>query len=264
MKILCIGDIVGGPGREAIEKLLPQLRQTEGINFVIANAENASGGSGLLPKHADAIFSFGVDVITLGDHVWDKKEIYPYLESQTRIVRPINFPPGAPGKGYVIVPGPNNTPIAVVNLLGRTFMKYQVECPFRAYDWIHTIVGVQAKVIIVDMHAETTSEKIAIGHYLDGRVSLVFGTHTHIQTADETILSKGTAYITDLGMSGPRDSVIGQNKEKIIERFLTSLPHKFEVAENPAALSGVIVDIDESTGKALAIKRVYLPFVPQA
>jgi 2',3'-cyclic-nucleotide 2'-phosphodiesterase len=257
MKILCIGDIVGRPGREFYHKALKPLKEELGIDFVIANGENASGGAGIMPTVADDIFAAGTDVITLGDHTWDKKEIFEYIRTSKRTVRPANFPDGTPGHGWCIVKSAGGVKIAVINLLGRVFMRYNVNCPFKEFDKIVEEIGKEASVIVVDMHAETTSEKVAFGHYADGRASIVFGTHTHIQTADETILPRKTAYITDLGMTGPYDSVIGQNKEKIIARFLTSMPHKFEVAQDGVRLSGIVVDVDESTGRARSIARVH-------
>jgi metallophosphoesterase (TIGR00282 family) len=259
MNILCIGDIVGRPGREAVAHTLPKIKKEYAIDLVIANAENASGGSGLIPKNADEILSFGVDVMTMGDHVWDKPDIFPYLqEHPQKIIRPANFPEGNPGAGWTIAETPRGDKVGVINLLGRTFMRYNVLCPFLTLDAVVAKVKEQAQVIIVDMHAETTSEKVALGHYSDGRVSLVFGTHTHIQTADEKILPQGTAYITDLGMSGPYDSVIGQDKQKIITRFLTSMPHKFEVARATGTVHGVIVKVDPKTGKAEGITRLQM------
>jgi len=259
MNILCIGDIVGRPGREAVAYALPKIKKEHGIDFVIANAENASGGSGLIPKNADEILSFGVDVMTMGDHVWDKPEIYPYLqEHQDRIIRPANFPEGTPGVGWTITRAANGIKVGVINLLGRTFMRYNVSCPFRMLENVITEIKDEVSVIIVDMHAETTSEKVAMGHFSDGKVSLVYGTHTHIQTADEKILPLKTAYITDLGMSGPYDSVIGQDKTKIITRFLTSMPNKFEVAQSPATVHGVIVKVDSNTGRAEGITRLQM------
>jgi len=259
MNILCIGDIVGRPGREAVAFALPKIKKEHAIDFVIANAENASGGSGLIPKNAEEIFGFGVDVITMGDHVWDKPEIFPYLQEQTqKIVRPANFPEGVPGVGWTITTANNGVRLCVINLLGRTFMRYNVLCPFLTLDGIIAKIKDQVSVIIVDMHAETTSEKVAMGHFSDGKVSAVYGTHTHIQTADEKILPQGTAYITDLGMSGPYDSVIGQDKAKIITRFLTSMPNKFEVAQAPGTLHGVVVKIDPKTGKAEGITRLQM------
>ncbi len=257
MNILCIGDIVGQPGREALAKALPKLKQEHSIDFVIANAENASGGCGLTPKNAEEIFACGVDVITLGDHAWDKPEIYPYLQEHThKIIRPANFPDGAPGAGWAVAAASNGAKVGVINLLGRTFMRYNVNCPFLALEAIAAKIAVQTPVIIVDMHAETTSEKVAMGHFADGKVSLVFGTHTHVQTADEKILPQQTGYITDLGMSGPYDSVIGQDKTKIITRFLTSMPQKFDVAQGEAELHGVMVQVDANSGRARQIKRI--------
>ncbi len=256
MNILCIGDIVGRPGREALAKHLPVIRKEHAIDCVIVNGENAAGGSGILPKHANEIFALGVDVITLGDHTWDKKEIYPYLNDTTNIIRPANFPDGAPGRGWVVVEPKKGIKIGVINLLGRTFMRYNVNCPFKMLDQILAEISPLTPIIILDMHAETTSEKVAMGHYANGRLSGMFGTHTHIQTADDKILPGGTAYITDLGMSGPYDSVIGQNKERILERFLTSLPQKFEVAESEATLCGAVISVDEKTGRASRIVRL--------
>ena len=236
---------------------LPRIKKEHGIDLVIANAENASGGSGLIPKNADEILDFGVDVMTMGDHVWDKPDIYPYLqEHQQKIIRPANFPEGVPGVGWTIVTAANATKVGVINLLGRTFMRYNVSCPFKMLEAIVDQMKEQVAVIIVDMHAETTSEKVAMGHFADGKVSLVYGTHTHIQTADEKILPQGTAYITDLGMSGPYDSVIGQDKTKIITRFLTSMPIKFEVAQSPGTVHGVVINVDPKTGRAGKITRL--------
>ena len=257
MNILCIGDIVGRPGREAVAYAVAKIKKEQPIDLVIANAENASGGSGLIPKNAQELFSGGVDVITMGDHVWDKPDIFPYLQEQKhKIVRPANFPDGAPGAGWTIFQTASGVKVGVINLLGRTFMRYNVSCPFLMLEAIVAEIRTQVSVIIVDMHAEATSEKVAMGCYSDGKVSLVFGTHTHIQTADEKIFPQGTAYITDLGMSGPYDSVIGQNKEKIITRFLTSMPCKFEVAQSPGTVHGVIVKVDPQTGKSEGITRI--------
>ncbi len=265
MKILCIGDIVGRPGREAVKFALPRIKEEHGIDFVIANAENASGGSGLIPKNADEILGFGVDVMTMGDHVWDKQEIFLYLqEKNQKIVRPANFPEGVPGVGWTIAQASNGVKVAVINLLGRTFMRYNVLCPFLTLEAIVAKIKDQAAVIIVDMHAETTSEKVALGHFSDGKVSLVYGTHTHVQTADEKILPQGTAYITDLGMTGPYDSVIGQDKTKIITRFLTSMPQKFEVAQAPGTVHGVIVQVNASTGRAEGIARLQMAHMATA
>lgn len=256
MNILCLGDIVGRPGREALAKHLSQIKKEHAIDCTIVNGENSAGGSGILPKHAKEMFELGVDAITLGDHVWDKKEICSYLDETSNIVRPANFPEGAPGHGWAVVPVANGIKVGVINLLGRSFMRYNVDCPFRKLDDILKEIAPLTSIIILDMHAETTSEKVAMGHYADGRISAAVGTHTHIQTADETILPRGTAYITDLGMSGPYDSVIGQNKDKILKRFLTGLPQKFEVAELGVKLCGVVIRVDERTGQASHISRL--------
>ena len=256
MKILCIGDIVGKPGRYAVERLIPELKREYKLDVVIANAENAAGGSGLTSKIAKQLFNAGCDVLTLGDHVWDQKEIEEYLEKADSVIRPANFPEGCPGKGWCIKKTVEGKKIGIVNVLGRGFMRYQMACPFRAIEQIVADIQKETNVIVVDIHAETTSEKVAMGHFCDGKVSAVVGTHTHIQTADEKILPNGTAYITDLGMVGPYDSVIGQNKENIIERFLKSMPIRFKVAKNEIKLCGVVLDIDEKTGMACKIIRI--------
>lgn len=256
MNILCIGDIVGRPGRDALMRSLVRVKEAHAVDLVIVNGENAAGGSGITPKQVAEIHAAGADVITLGDHVWDKVEINAYLNEHDNIIRPANFPEGAPGRGYTIVSTKTGIKVGVINLLGRTFMRYQVECPFRSLERIVAEIRNVTPVIILDMHAETTSEKVAMGHFSDGSVSCVFGTHTHIQTADERILPKGTAYITDLGMTGPQDSVIGQDKVRIMARFLTSLPQKFEVAEGNAWLQGILVRIDPATGSAQSIVRI--------
>jgi metallophosphoesterase (TIGR00282 family) len=259
MKILCVGDIVGKPGRDALEKCLPELKTKYDLDFIIVNSENAAGGSGLTSKIAKQFIEWGCDVLTLGDHVWDQKELEIFLNQTNRVIRPANFPDGAPGVGWCIQMTKNGQKIGVINLLGRTFMRYQVECPFKILKNIVQEIRKTTPVIIVDFHAETTSEKYAIGHFIDGEVSVVFGTHTHVQTADETILDKGTAYITDVGMTGPYDSVIGQEKDNIIRKFITSLPIKFQVAQHKIKLCGVVVNIDEISGKAQKIERIQSP-----
>jgi len=256
MNILCIGDIVGSPGREVVEKLLPTLKEEYKIDLVVANAENAAGGLGLTSRLAKEIFKMGCDVLTLGDHVWDKDELREFLSSTDNIIRPANFPEETPGKGWCVVATASGQKVGIINLLGRVFMRYNVNCPFKELKNLVGKIKGQTKVIVVDMHAEATSEKVALGHFIDGEVSAVVGTHTHVQTADEKILSQGTAYITDLGMTGSQDSVIGQKKEIIIQRFLTTLPEKFQVATDDVMLSGVVVEIDEYTGKAKSIARV--------
>ena len=256
MKILCVGDVVGEAGRHALEDLLAGIKEEFQIEFVIVNGENAAGGAGLTPRIADQLMRAGTDVLTLGDHVWDRPELVEYLQEKKHIVRPANFPKDTPGKGWSVATAKSGRKIGVINLLGRVFMRYNVDCPFRKLSEILSELKRETNIVVVDFHAEATSEKVAFGLFSDGQVSAVVGTHTHIQTADEKILPKGTAYITDLGMSGPYDSVIGQDKDKIIERFLTSRPVRFEVAKNDITLCGVVVDVDENTGLANQIIRL--------
>ncbi|HWP56770.1 MAG TPA: TIGR00282 family metallophosphoesterase [Candidatus Acidoferrales bacterium] len=259
MRVLILGDTVGRPARRAIGELVPAVVADEGIDLVIANAENAAGGMGVDVKSAEELFSSGVHVLTSGNHIWRKKEIYGYFESHPNLLRPANYPEGAPGRGWVEWEGRSGARALVVNLQGRVFMA-PVDDPFRCVDRLLREHESFSRVVIVDMHAEATSEKNAMGWYLDGRASVVFGTHTHVQTADERILPRGTAYITDLGMCGALDSVIGIEKEIVIDGFLTQLPRKFEVAAQNVALQGIIVDIDSGTGRAQAIRRVRLPW----
>ena len=257
MKILFAGDIVGDPGRAVFIKMAALVRSRGEADVIIANAENAAGGSGITEKIARELFAAGCDVITLGDHVWDKKDLIPFLKDEPRMLRPANFPAGAPGRGACIFTTPKGLKVGVLVLLGRTFMKYLTDCPFQALDRELKLMAAEGvTTVFVDIHAEATSEKVAMGVYADGRVSAVVGTHTHIQTADDKILSGGTAYLTDAGMTGPYDSVIGTVKERIIERYLTGLPNKFEVAPGPGTFCGVLIDIDELTGKARSIERV--------
>ena len=257
MKILFVGDIVGEPGRAAFAKIASLMKARGEVDMIVANAENAAAGSGITDKIAREIFAAGADVITLGDHAWDKRDALPYLSQEPRILRPANFPVEAPGHGSCVVTTASGTKVGVTILLGRTFMKFLTDCPFRALDReVQKMKADGAKVIIVDMHAEATSEKVAMGVYADARVSAVLGTHTHIQTADDHVTPGGTAYITDAGMTGPYDSVIGTEKALIVQRYLTGLPNKFEVAKGHGTLCGVIVDIDEASGKAVGITRV--------
>ncbi len=253
MKILFIGDIVGSPGRLAVEKLLPALKEKEGLSFVVANAENSAGGMGVTPKTAEELFTLGIDVLTNGDHIWDRKEVVDIV-SHPFIIRPLNISDMALGKGFCII-DKNGAKLAVINLQGRVFMR-PVDCPFNAVKKILPLVRKETHNIIVDIHAEATSEKRAMGFFLDGQVSACVGTHTHVQTADEQLLPLGSAYITDAGMTGPCDSVIGRKKEKVIEAFVTGMPSRFEVATDDLQLQAVIIDIDESCGKAKSIKRV--------
>jgi hypothetical protein len=247
--ILAIGDIVGKPGRKAVSQLLPGLRQQYGLKLIIANGENAAGGIGLTPETAQELLDAGVDVITSGNHIWAQKEIFPYLEGQMPIVRPLNYPPGVPGRGYITL-----GPVAVVNIMGRTFIG-NLDCPFQAMDKL--LAKLKQPVIIVDFHAEATSEKVAMGRYLDGRVSAVLGTHTHVGTIDTQILAGGTAYVTDIGMTGPTDSVIGDDVDAVIQRFLTGVHHRLSVGKGKPVLNAVMVDIDDATGRARTIERIY-------
>jgi len=258
INILFIGDVNGKPGRQAVRTLLPSLVKEKKIDFVIANGENAAGGFGLTEKTFNDLTVSGVEAVTTGNHVWDKKELLAFIDGEPKILRPANFPESNPGRGHNIFEKEINgksVRIAVVNLAGRVFMP-PVDCPFKAADSIISSVAPSAKIIIVDFHAEATSEKQAMGYFLDGRVTAAIGTHTHVQTADEKIHEKGTAYITDAGMTGPFDSVIGVKKEIIVKRFLSFLPEAFELAKGDVRLNGVIVSADEETGKALKIERL--------
>jgi metallophosphoesterase (TIGR00282 family) len=257
MNILFIGDIVGAPGRRAVEELLPRLVDRYFIDLVVANGENASGGIGITPQVADQLLNQGVDVLTSGNHIWKHKEILPYLEDTDRLLRPANYPPETPGRGLAMVETAGGEPAVIINLEGRVFMN-ALECPFRTVDQLLETLAPEVKVILVDMHAEATSEKQAMGWHLDGRVSAVVGTHTHVQTADERILPGGTGYITDAGMTGPVDSVIGMKREIILERFLTQRPQPFKVATQNMQLQGVVLKIDPG-GRCREVRRVLLP-----
>jgi metallophosphoesterase (TIGR00282 family) len=255
VKILCLGDVVGKPGRTVLRERLQDIKQQNDIDFVIINGENAAGGLGIDPGCADEIFQAGADVITLGDHTWKKKEIGPYFKSQKRCIRPANFPPGAPGEGYYVAEH-NQVKIGIFNILGRVFMGIQLDCPFRCADQILNGPLKDCAIIVCDFHAEATSEKIAMGRYLDGRASLVFGTHTHVQTADEQILPGGTAYISDLGMTGSTMGVLGMSAEVALKRFLTSLPEGYRLATGAPYLKGIITSIDSQTGRAIYVNRI--------
>lgn len=255
MRILFIGDIVGEPGRKAVKELVPKITKREKIDFIVANGENTAGGSGVTPALVDELLSYGVDVITSGDHIWKRKEIIDRIAQDARILRPANYPREAPGFGSTVVQSKAGVDVGVINIQGRVFMQ-AIEDPFRVVKSELDRIKNKARVIIVDVHAEATSEKMALGWFLDGLVSAVIGTHTHVQTADEKILPQGTAFLTDAGMTGPFDSVIGRNKEQILARFMTQMPTKFEMAEGDIQLHGAIIDIDEKTGKANSIKRV--------
>jgi hypothetical protein len=257
LKILAIGDIVGQPGRKILQdKLLTFIRDEE-IDFCIANGENSAGGSGITGEVVSTLFSSGVDVITMGDHVWKKKEVIPILENELRLLRPENYSPLACGRGTVVINTKKGEPIGVINILGRVFMK-PVDCPFRTVDQILKEFSSKTRIVIVDLHAEATSEKIAMGWYLNGRVSAVVGTHTHVQTADERVLSNGTAYITDLGMTGSHESVLGRSISPVLKAITTQMPERFDVAKKDVRICGVIITVDSSTGKSLDIKRIVI------
>lgn len=250
MRILMIGDVIGRPGRGAMRAALSGLRKEHAVDLAIANGENAAGGLGLTSETAKEMFDSGIDVITSGNHIWDHKEIIPFLDGEMAIVRPLNYPPGVPGRGYIII-----GEVLVVNLIGRTFMG-NFDCPFRAVDRLLEELVDRPAVIIADFHGEATSEKMAMGWYLDGRVSAVLGTHTHVGTVDVRLLPKGTAYVTDVGMTGPVDSVIGDDTDAVIRRFLTQLPHRLSVGKGSVVLNSVLVDVDDRTGRATGITRV--------
>jgi len=255
MKVLLVGDIVGRPGRNAFNQIVGRMKDEGAVDFVIANGENAASGRGPTPEITSALLNAGADVITLGDHAWDSKEMVAGIDMETNVIRPANFPKSSPGKGFVRVDTPEGT-ITVLQLIGRVFMQPSYDCPFQLADRMLKGELGGDKVIFVDMHGEASSERMAMGRFLDGRVSAVFGTHTHCQTSDETVFPKGTAYITDLGMTGPRDSVLGREVEPVIRKFLTGVPQKFDVAKDDPALEGAIVDVDMKTGKARGIERI--------
>jgi metallophosphoesterase (TIGR00282 family) len=263
VNLLFIGDIVGQPGRNAVKTLLPKLREQHALDFVIANGENSAGGSGITPKTAAEIFAAGVDVITSGDHLWDQKEVMELLGSEKRFLRPLNYPSGTPGRGSGVFEVQSPKPkaqspiwIGVLNAQGRTFMQPPLDNPFLlAADEVKRLRE-RTKIIFVDFHAEATSEKIAFARFLDGQVSAVVGTHTHVQTADEQIFPGGTAYLTDAGFTGPHEGVLGRDIEPVIKKFLTGMPQRFEVAKNRVQLHGAVIEIDDATGKAVKIQRV--------
>ena len=257
MRILFIGDIVGRPGRQAVARHLPDLRERHKIDVVVANAENAAAGLGVTPVLIGELRSLGVHVFTLGNHVWRKNEMVAGISGMPDVVRPANYPEGVPGRGSLLYTLSDGRTLGIVNLLGRVFME-PIRCPFMVADNEIAALSRQTKVILVDIHAEATSEKVALGWHLDGRCSAVLGTHTHVQTADEWVLPRGTAYITDAGMCGPYHSVIGVDSKTIIEKFLTAMPRKFEVAGGPVLFSAVMVDVDEITGRSTAIRRFLL------
>ncbi len=250
MLILSVGDVIGKPGRRAVESLLPGLRRRYGIDMAIVNGENAAGGLGLTETTARELLDAGADVLTSGNHIWAKREIIPLLDGDMPILRPLNYPPRAPGRGYLI-----QGKVMVVNLIGRAFMS-SYDCPFRAMDGLLADVPDRPPVIIIDFHAEATSEKVALGRYLDGRVSAVLGTHTHVGTIDAQLLPKGTAYVTDIGMTGPVDSVIGDDVGHVLDRFLTMIPHHLAVGKGRTVFNGILVEVDEGSGQATRIERI--------
>ena len=250
MLILMIGDIIGRPGRRAVYEFLPGLRQQYRLDVVIANVENAAGGFGLTSATARELLNAGVDVLTSGNHIWAQREIIPYLDGDMPLLRPLNYPPGVPGRGYLII-----GQTMVVNLMGRTFMG-DLDCPFRAMDKLLIELEHKPPVIIVDFHAEATSEKMALGRYLDGQVSAVLGTHTHVGTIDAQLLPRSTAYVTDIGMTGPMDSIIGDAAEAVIQRFLTGLPHHLSVGKGKLIFNAILLRVDEESGRAINIERI--------
>jgi metallophosphoesterase (TIGR00282 family) len=257
VRILFIGDIVGRPGRHAIQKWLPSLRKELCLDFVIANGENAAGGIGITEGTAKELLSAGVDCLTTGNHVWKQKEAMQLLVRENRVLRPANFPPGAPGSGWVVLPiKGKNAYIAVVNIMGQVFMKPILDCPFKTLDIVLEQIHPKTPLIVVDFHAEATSEKQAFAYYADGRVTAVIGTHTHVATADERLMPKGTAFITDVGMTGAVDSVIGMRVNEVLYHFTTKLPAKFEVATGKVRMCAVLIEADIETGRALSIQRI--------
>lgn len=257
MRILFIGDVFGKPGREIVRRAVPALIEQEALDFVIANVENSAAGFGVTGDIADTILSYGVDAMTTGNHVWDKKEVLDYIPRQPKLVRPANFPAGVPGRGSYVGKTRSGEPVGVVNVMGRIFMQ-PLDDPFAIVLKEIEAIRARARVIIVDFHAEATSEKVAMGWHLDGRATAVFGTHTHVQTADDRILPKGTAYLTDAGMTGPHDSIIGVTTEIALGKFVSGMPARFESATGPGRLNGVIVTADQASGKATAIERLNL------
>ena len=255
VKILFIGDVIGKPGRDALSRELHRIVDRHYVDLVIANGENAAGGFGLTAETAQELFKCGVQMITSGNHIWDKKDALEYIKREERIVRPANYPEGTPGKGATIVKTPGGVKIGILNLEGRVFMN-NLDCPFRCADREIAKLKEETPIVFVDFHAEATSEKVSLGWYLDGRVCAVIGTHTHVQTADERILTAGTAYMTDAGMTGSFDSVIGVKKEEAIQKFITQRPAKFEVAKKDTRINAVVIEVDEKTGLSLGIERI--------
>jgi metallophosphoesterase (TIGR00282 family) len=259
VRALMVGDVFGRPGREALAHWLPRLRRREGIDLVVVNGENAAAGAGITPAVLEDLWALGVHVVTSGNHIWDKRELVPVMDREPNLLRPLNYPPGTPGDGLTIVAaGERRVPVAVVNLAGRVYYPVQMDDPFRAATAALERIGDRARIILVDFHAEVTSEKVAMGWYLDGRVTAVVGTHTHVQTADARILPQGTAYLTDLGMTGPQDGVIGVDRNIILERLLTQRPKRFEPATGPWQFCAALIDADPATGRAQSVRRYFI------
>ena len=257
LTVICVGDVFGEPGRRAVQMLLPKLKKQHEADLAVVNVENSASGFGVTPLIARTFLEQGVDVMTSGNHIWDKKEIIEYIGKENLLLRPANYPPGTPGAGSIVIKaGPHK--VAVLNLMGRVFLP-QLDCPFRKADEELERLRAETSIIVVDMHAEATSESQAMGWHLDGRVSVVVGTHRHVQTADERLLPKGTAYITDLGLTGPTDSVIGVEPELALARFLSGMPNRFEPAKGPAMRQGAVIRIDPETGRGLSIERLRVP-----
>lgn len=255
MKILYIGDIMGEPGRRAVARLVPRLVAQRRIDIVIGNGENVAGGFGITPDLAEELFKAGLSAITTGNHAWDKREILDYFPRERRLLRPANYPDGVPGQGSVVVQTAGGEEVGVLQLMGRAYMP-TLDCPFQVAKRELAQLRKRVAAVVVDMHAEATSEKMAMGHFLDGEATAVVGTHTHVQTADEQILPRGTAYLTDIGMTGPLHGVIGVKKELAIEKFLTGMPRRFEVAPGPVVFCAALIDVDARIGKALSIERI--------
>lgn len=253
MRILFVGDVVGKPGRRILKESLPGLRRTHALDFIVVNGENAAGGAGLTPPTARELFDMGVDAVTLGNHTWDKRELGPAMDDFPRLLRPLNYPAGAPGRGFMVATSRAGVEVGIINAMGRVFAGPNLDCPFRGVEQALEELRVRVRVILLDFHAEATSEKVAMGWFLDGRASAVVGTHTHVQTADAAVLPGGTAYITDAGMTGPWVSALGVERGRIIERFLTQLPVRFDVAPGPCQFNGAVIDVDEATGRARSI-----------
>lgn len=254
-----VGDVVGQPGREAARRLVPALRQRHAVDFTIVNCENAAAGFGVTPQICEELRDAGADCLTSGNHIWRKREIYDFIDRTDYLLRPTNFPEPTPGRGWNLFRAGAHT-VAVANIMGRTHME-PLDCPFRAFDAIHQDSRAVTPILVVDFHAETTSEKQAMGWYADGRATAVVGTHTHVQTADETVLPGGTAYLTDVGMTGPTQGILGVARETVIERFLTQMPVKFEVAPGPVALMAVLIELDPGTGRAFRVSRIQEPYL---